>query len=93
MLRFQQGNGQMANNRENMVVHTGKQTSGIISRPFFIGSAFMLFQRHDFKAFIRGKSNPFVDPVPGRVDVLGKEFTNPFPLLPGLGKRNLSIRT
>jgi len=53
----------------------------------------MPFQRHDFKAFIRGTSNPFVGPVPGGVDVLGKEFTDPFPLLPGLGKRNLRIRT
>ncbi|EFB6865650.1 hypothetical protein E5H29_21540, partial [Escherichia coli] len=48
ILRFKFGNGQMTNRREDMVFHTGENTGGIISRPFFVG--FVPGQRHRFKA-------------------------------------------
>lgn len=91
MLRFEQGDGEMTNSRENMVVHTGKQTYGIVSRPFLTGSAFMPLQRYGFKTFIRRTGNPFVGSLLSGVDFQGQKFTDAFALQPGIGKRNLGI--
>ncbi|CAM8020929.1 hypothetical protein KLMIMM195B_19100 [Klebsiella michiganensis] len=51
MTGFKFRDGQMSDNRKNMIVHAGKQTVSGILRPFFI--AFMPRQRHCLKDLFR----------------------------------------
>ena len=68
ILRFKRSNGQMTNRREDMVFHTGENTGGIISRPFFVG--FVPGQRHRLKALFRGTGGFLCHALLRRVDIL-----------------------
>ncbi|HAH1521641.1 TPA: hypothetical protein GE516_02190 [Escherichia coli] len=70
ILRFKFGNGQMTNRREDMVFHTGENTGGIISRPFFVGFVPGQRHRHRFKALFRGAGGFLCHALLRRVDIL-----------------------
>ena len=68
ILRFKRSNGQVTNRREDMVFHTGENTGGIISRPFFVG--FVPGQRHRLKTLFRGAGGFLCHALLRRVDIL-----------------------
>lgn len=91
ILCFQAGDGPVTNRREDMVFHTGKNTVGIISRPFFIG--FVPFQCRRSEAFFRACHGFFRRTLLCGIDILRQQFTNGITLLTGISQGNLRVGT